>query len=114
VSTTTSNSQQVTLTANTEAHLTWSVYYEAIQVANLGSSPVWLTTDGTAATASETGADCCPANSTIVVANRQPKLKAISSASGSTAQVLTAPSSGSLTYVSLISTGTPQVVVSPC
>jgi hypothetical protein len=109
----TSNCWQTTLAANVEQHNGWPVFYEWIEVTNLGGSPVWLATDGTPATVSGAGLDVVPANSTVMVANRQPKLVDFLEEAGSTAQHLADPPSGSLTYVSLIGSGTPQVVVSP-
>ena len=123
MATTTSNSQNVTLTANTESHLTWAEWFDWLEIQVIGSGTVWIATDGSTVTSAETGADVCIANSTIVVPNRQARPawftpgQDMSLSTGATPQQSqngsNLPASGHGTYVSLISSGTPQVVVTP-
>jgi hypothetical protein len=112
---TTSNSWTTTLSASTEAHNGWNdTYYETIIVENLdASSPVSVTTDGSTATVGANGEDVVLPGQVGVFSNQQPRQDHVTTAPGSTSQQLTVPASGSLTYVSLISSGTPTVVVSP-
>ncbi len=110
----TSNSWNTILTANTEAHNGWGAFYETIVVENLDASAVvWIATDGSAATVGGADLDAVGPGETAVFSNRQPKLKAITSAPGSTAQEMLDPASGSLTFVSVISSGAVEIVVSP-
>jgi hypothetical protein len=124
MSTTTSNSQNVTLTASTASALHWAEWFDYLVVTNLDASAVvWATTDGSAASVSETGAIAIPPSSTVTIANRQAKPawytpgENMTSSTGVTSQDnengVNLPASGYGTYVSLISSGTPQVVVSP-
>jgi hypothetical protein len=113
MSTTTSNGQALTLTANTAASADWPVFFEWIVITNETTSPIYVTTDGTAATSAENGADVILPGAQAMVANRQPKLKNITSQAGSTAQSLLNPTSGHLTAVSVIGSAVGNVVVSP-
>ena len=109
------NSWTVTLDANTEAHAGWDVFADTIIVEHLGdsaSSPVYIATDGSAATVGGDGLDVVLPGEVAVFSNQQPKQDHVTTAAGSTSQQLTVPESGYLTFCSVISSGTPQLVVS--
>jgi hypothetical protein len=109
-----SNSWNATLAANTEAHNGWaSIFYEYILIENMTAGVVWVATDGTTATVAGANLGAIPANSSLLVSNRQPKLSKVTTAAGSTDQALINPASGSPTYVSAITSGSGQIVVSP-
>lgn len=119
MATTTSNSQNVTLAASTEQHVTWNEWFEFIAITNLGTTAVWVCTDGSTATVGETGADVVLPGAVATFPNRQPLPNAdvpgtvYSSGPGIGWQAQKGYAGTNLTYVSLISSGTPQVVVSP-
>jgi hypothetical protein len=124
VTTTTSNSQTVTLTASTASALHWAEWFEYLIVTNLDASAVvWATTDGSVVTVAEAGAIAILPNSTVTIANRQARAawykpeQDMSLSSGAFSQQAQngtdLPASGFGTFVSLISSGTPTVVVTP-
>jgi hypothetical protein len=81
----TSNSQTVTLAANTQQTLTWPQFFEVIVVENGANLPVFVTTDGTtAATVGGAGTDVVPAGKVAVFANRTLKPVPSKSAPGAT------------------------------
>jgi hypothetical protein len=110
---TTADSWTTTLEAATEAHHGWDVFADSIIVEHLGGpDPVWVCVDGSVAAVGANGEDVVLPGEVAVFSNQQPKQDHVTTAAGSTSQQLTTPASGSLTYVSVISSGTPQIVVS--
>jgi hypothetical protein len=122
VSTTTSNSLEATLTADTAHAFTWAQWFDNIVVTNTSTTAtLWVTTDGTVAIEAEAGAVAVDPSATVMLYNRQPKPVWYTPGEvlgpGETPQMAQngtdLPASGYGTYVSVISTGTPTVVVSP-
>jgi hypothetical protein len=114
----TSNSQLFTLTAATAQAATWADWYNEIVVQVSGTGSVFVNTDGSVATTGEAGEMEVQAGSSASFANEQVKGYPFKVGAGGdpaniggTVQSNT-PASGHGTSVSLISAGTPTVLVS--
>jgi hypothetical protein len=119
-----SSSQQVTLVANTASALHWAEWFDEVVLTNLGSTAVWVDTSGATATVGGAGLDVVLPGAVAVFPNRQAKTYWSSVGAGGDPIGIGAtvqnsqngtdlPASGYGTFVSIISSGTPQVVASP-